>query len=151
MKLILILSLLVFNLLSLSIGQNNTMGNYEKHTIITEEEEGNIDEESMNKYLYSNYEEPSSIVDRWRLLYEQGKNITIRKNVEHINQTFETLKTFGENIKYLLSQPKESRDKQKAIELLIEMDLGITNECYSALINVFEAFSDKEIWALKCK
>ena len=151
MKLIFILTLLVFYFSSLSIGQNNTMGNYEIPIIIIDEEGENINDVSINEYSYTDDDEPVSIVDRWRQLYEQGKNITIRKNVEHINQTFETLKTFGENIKYLLSQPKESWDKQKAIKLLTKLDLGITNECHSTLTHLFKAFSDNEMWALECR
>ena len=84
-------------------------------------------------------------------LYEQGKNVTIRKNVEHINQTFETLKTFGENIKYLFNEPKESREKQKAMEFFSEIDLGLTSECYSGLLKLLKAINENEIWALKCK
>ena len=149
-KLVLISTVLVFNCLSLNDCQDNIMDNNEKHTIIVEEERGNIDEDSINEYSYTEAE-PSSIVDKWRQLYEQGKNIPIRKNVEHINQTFETLKTMGENVEFLLSLPKDNKEILKAIELLMKIDLGLTNECYSSLTHLFKAFSEKEIWALKCK
>ena len=151
LKHILIISVLAFNCLSQNNGQNNTIGiNFKKPSIFVDEENEYYGEESKNEDEYK-VEDPRSIVDRWRHLYEQGKNIPIRKNVEHINQTFETLKTFEENIKYLLSPQIEKREIQKAIEFLMKIDLGVTNECYSALIHLFKAINQQEIWALKCK
>ena len=149
-NLILILTVLAFNCLSQNNGQNDTMDNYEIPTISFGDEGENIDEDQINEYEFTD-NEPTSIVDRWRHLYEQGKNITIRKNVEHINQTFETLKTFGENIKYLFNEPNDNREKQKAMEFLMEIDLGVTNDCYSAIIQLFKAINENKIWALKCK
>ena len=97
MKLILKVITIVFlaiNSLPLNSGQDDLLYQIENQT-------HSVDEGSLNEFEYTDdLQGPSSIVDRWRQLYEQGKNIPIRKNVEHINQTFETLKTFEENMKY---------------------------------------------------
>ena len=146
--------ILVLNSVNVNIGQNNS-----GKVSFVKNKYGNVQtNNAQNDYEYENSEEyvqeygnRPSFIDKWRELYEQGKNVSSVKNVENINQTFDILNTFGKNMKYLFIGPNDSQEKQKAIEFLMEIDLGITNQCYSALIKLIKAMGDRQMWALKCK
>ena len=88
--------------------------------------------------------------DKWQILFEQGKNATINKHVEHINQTFDALETFKHNVQYLFQYSISKREQQKALEFISNIDLVITSVCLSALTSLIKAIGDNEIWALKC-
>ena len=151
---VIIYIILILNFVNIMIGQNNfgrvRFEKTENGTAQTNDAQKDYEYENSDENLEEDESKPS-FIERWRELYEQGKNVSMIKNVENINQTFEVLNKFGQNMKYLFIGPNDSQEKHKAIEFLLEIDLGITNQCYSALIQLFKAMGDGEMWALKCE
>ncbi|XP_054155968.1 nose resistant to fluoxetine protein 6-like [Oppia nitens] len=90
-----------------------------------------------------------SFLDKWKVLYNEGKSETIVKQVEHINDTLRTLRTVKENLQFLLKPPDNSRERYKALEFFSELDLGLGGDCMSALTRMVIAMANGEIWALK--
>ncbi|CAG2118575.1 unnamed protein product, partial [Medioppia subpectinata] len=90
-----------------------------------------------------------TFLDKWRVLYERGKNATIKKHVDHINDTSNVLKVFKENLEFLFKPNDDSRERYKAIEFFSEIDLGLGHECLTAMTQLIMAIGNGEIWALK--
>ena len=104
------------------------------------EEEGREDCESQPTFL-----------DKWKEIYEQGKNVKINKHVRHINETADVLKQFKQNVEFLLKPSDKSQEKYKALEFFSEIDLGLSSDCLTAFTRMLMAMGEGEIWALKCE
>ena len=110
---------------------------------------------SSDDYDYESAEESTdecpteSFVDKAKKLHEEGKGFPLTKNVKHINETFALLK----NLKNVLSTlfGISEREKYKAIEFFSEIDFNISPTCMSSLVQTFQAVSNAELWAIKCK
>ena len=94
----------------------------------------------------------STFLDKWKEIYEQGKNVSVNKHVKHINETADIWKKFKHNI-LLLFMPtsNNNQEKYKALEFLSEIDLGLSSECLTAFTRMLLAVNEGEIWAFKCK
>ena len=92
-----------------------------------------------------------TFLDKWKEIYEQGRNVPINKYVKHINETSEVLKTFKQNLEFLLKPSDNSQERYKALEFFSEIDLGLSSECLTAFTRTVMSIVNGELWALKCE
>jgi len=117
--------------------------------------ENSIKSNSTEDYDYNQLiednqcEEKPSFLQKLKLLHNEGKNLTLRKHVKHINQTFELIRNVQTVFKSLFST--DGRAGLELLEFLSEIDLQISSECSSALYRIMTAMRNFDLWALKCK
>jgi hypothetical protein len=90
-----------------------------------------------------------SFIDRFKLLHEEGKNVTFSKNVNHINDTIKIVKNVQKVFKTLF--PSNERTKLEIMEFLTEVDINLSPDCFNAILRIYSAFQKYELWAIKCK
>jgi hypothetical protein len=104
---------------------------------------------ASDDYSYDDIEEDNSeksFMDRLRLLHEEGKNVTLSKHVNHINDTIKIMKNV---FKALF--PSNKRTNLEIIEFLTEVDVDLSSECFNAILRIYSALQKYEFWAVKCK
>jgi hypothetical protein len=124
-------------------------------------ESENIESESFNNYNTTDgednheidYEEEEednqSFIDKIKRIHQNGKNVTLSKNVKNIDSTFEILKNiqkvFGSLFKF------DQRERLKLIEFLSEIDLNLSPKCMSDIVRITSGITETDLWAIKCK
>jgi hypothetical protein len=90
-----------------------------------------------------------SFIEKIKQLHDEGKNLTISKQVKHINDTFNILSNLHKVRKFLF--PTNERTSLELVEFLSEIDVGLSSECLSATFKVLTSSRNGDLWALKCK
>jgi hypothetical protein len=113
-------------------------------------------DESEYEYDYSvdNDEEveeetKQTFIAKLQQLHDEGKNLTISKNVNHINDTFNTLTNLRKVINFLF--PTNKRTEIEALEFISGIDNGLSHECLRSVLKVLSSIKNEDLWALKCK
>jgi len=120
-----------------SIKNHNTTDEYDYETSDEDEEEDN---DSCNK---------KSFIDKVKELHEEGRNSTVSKNVKHINETFDLLRSAQNTFGSLFGT--DEKEKLKFFEFISEIDLGLSPPCMASFLRIISAVGDREIWGIKCK
>jgi hypothetical protein len=107
----------------------------------THDYEGLTDEEEE--------ESEQTFIQKLQKLHDEGKNLTISKNVNHINDTFNTLTNLRKVINFLFST--NERTGIEALEFISGIDIGLSHECLRAVVKVLSSIRNGDLWALKCK
>jgi len=119
-----------------SYNNYNTTDGEDNHEIDYEEEE---EEEEDNQ----------SFIDKIKRIHQNGKNMTLSKNVKNIDSTLEILKNiqkvFGSLFKF------DQRERLKLIEFLSEIDLNLSPKCMSDIVRITSGITETDLWAIKCK
>jgi hypothetical protein len=107
---------------------------------------------ASDDYSHDDIEEDNnekSFMDRFKLLHEEGKNVTFSKNVNHINDTIKIVKNVQKAFGTLF--PTDERTKLEIMEFLTEVDINLTPDCFKAILRIYSAFQKYDLWAIKCK
>jgi hypothetical protein len=94
-------------------------------------------------------ESEMSLIEKLQLLHDNGKNITISKHVNHINDTFEILNHLQKIRQFLF--PVDKRRNLEFAEFFSGIDIGLSSECLSATYRIISAVGEYDLWALKCE
>jgi len=97
----------------------------------------------------NNCEEKPSILQKLRVIHNEGKDSVISKHVKHINQTIGLIKNATNTLKSLF--PNDGRTGLEFVEFLSEIDLQLSSQCSKALYRIFSSVNNLDYWALKCK
>jgi hypothetical protein len=111
----------------------------------TDDYEGLTDEEIEEE----EEETKQTFIGKLQQLHEEGKNLTISKNVNHINDTFNTLTNLRKVINSLF--PTNKRTGIEALEFISGIDIGLSHECLRSILKVLSSIKNGDLWALKCK
>jgi len=114
-------------------------------------------EDSFNatdEYDYNDEEEHDSseelkLVEKVKLLHQEGRNISITKHVQNINQTFDIFNNIAKTIRTLL--PIDQRNGYEFLEFLTEIDLGLSHQCMGGILKILSSLRNRDLWALRCK
>jgi len=134
---------------------NNVVKSDENESFNTNSNESSVNSNSSDDYDYNEViedndsEEKPSLLQKLRLIHSEGKNLTLRKHVKHINESFELIKNAKTVFKSLFST--DGRTELEFMEFLSEIDLQLSSQCSSALLRTFSAIRKSDLWALKCK
>ena len=90
-----------------------------------------------------------SFVEKLRELHNKNGNKTVTYSAKHINETFEAIDNFRENFKYLFKT--DDRLAKELLGFVTELDIQLSSACSSALIRIYNAVKETEIWALRCE
>jgi hypothetical protein len=110
----------------------------------TDDYEGLNDEE-----VEEERESKQSFIEKLQQLHDEGNNLTISKNVNHINDTFNTLTNLRKVINFLF--PTNERTGIEALEFISGIDIGLSHECLRSVLKVLSSIKNGDLWALKCK
>jgi hypothetical protein len=155
MSLFLFLILIIFNNVVISNENSEEFDKYE------DESNGNLTESdsslnSTDDYKGFNDEEveeekdsTQTFIQKLQQLHDEGNNLTISKNVNHINDTFNTLTNLRKVINFLF--PTNERTGIEALEFISGIDIGLSHECLRSVLKVFSSARKGDLWALKCK
>jgi hypothetical protein len=110
----------------------------------TDDYEGLNDEE-----VEEERESEQSFIEKLQQLHDEGNNLTISKNVNHINDTFNTLTNLRKVINFLF--PTNERTGIEALEFISGIDIGLSHECLRSVLKVLSSIKNGDLWALKCK
>jgi hypothetical protein len=111
----------------------------------TDDYEGLTDEEIEEE----EEETKQTFIGKLQQLHDEGKNLTISKNVNHINDTFNTLTNLRKVINSLF--PTNKRTGIEALEFISGIDIGLSHECLRSVLKVLSSIKNGDLWALKCK
>jgi hypothetical protein len=156
LSLFLFLILIIFNNVVIS---NKNDENSEKFDEYEGESNGNFTESDSSLNSTDDYEgltdekeEKESLqtfIGKLQQLHDEGKNLTISKNVNHINDTFNTLTNLRKVINSLF--PTNERTRMEALEFISGIDIGLSHECLRSVLKVLSSIRNGDLWALKCK
>jgi hypothetical protein len=160
MSLFLFLILIIFNNVVISNENNENSEEFDEYE---EESDGNLTEsesslnstddyEGLNDEEVEEEEEEESqktFIQKLQQLHDEGKNLTISKNVNHINDTFNTLTNLRKVINYLF--PTNEKTGIEALEFISGIDIGLSHECLRSVLKVLSSIRNGDLWALKCK
>jgi len=107
-----------------------------------------------NDYSIDNDEEveeetKQTFIEKLQQLHDEGKNLPISKNVNHINDTFNTLTNLRKVINFLF--PPNKRTEVEVLEFISGIDNGLSHECLRSVLKVVSSIKNEDLWALKCK
>jgi hypothetical protein len=151
----LFLILIIFNNVVISNENSEEFDKYE------DESNGNLTESdsslnSTDDYKGFNDEEveeekdsTQTFIQKLQQLHDEGNNLTISKNVNHINDTFNTLTNLRKVINFLF--PTNERTRLEALEFISGIDIGLSHECLRSVVKVLSSIRNGDLWALKCK
>jgi hypothetical protein len=160
LNLFLFLILIIFNNVVIS-NQNNK--NSEEFDEYEDESTGNLTQSdsslnSTDDYKGLNDEEEleeeekeskQSFIEKLQQLHDEANNLTISKNVNHINDTFNTLINLRKVINFLF--PTNKRTGMEFLEFISGIDIGLSDECLRSILSVLSSIRNGDLWALKCK
>jgi hypothetical protein len=164
LSLFFILTLIIFNNVVISNENNENSEEFDEYEgesngNLTESEssfnstddyEGLNDEEVKEEVEEEEEEESQkTFIQKLQQLHDEGKNLTISKNVNHINDTFNTLTNLRKVINFLF--PTNERTGIEALEFISGIDIGLSHECLKSVLKVFSSARKGDLWALKCK
>jgi hypothetical protein len=112
----------------------------------TDDGEGLTDEEAEEE---EETDSQQTFIQKLQQLHDEGKDLTISKNVKHINDTFNTLTNLRKVINFLF--PTNERTGIEALEFISGIDIGLSHECLRNVIKVLSSIRKGDLWALKCK
>ncbi len=160
MSLFLFLILIIFNNVVISNENNENSEEFDEYE---EESDGNLTESESSLNSTDDYEglndeeveeedeeeSQKTFIQKLQQLHDEGKNLTISKNVNHINDTFNTLTNLRKVINYLF--PTNERTRIEALEFISGIDIGLSHECLRSVLKVLSSIGNGDLWALKCK
>jgi hypothetical protein len=94
-------------------------------------------------------ESKQTFIEKLQQLHDEGNNLTISKNVNHINDTFNTLTNLRKVINFLF--PTNKRTEIEAMHFISGIDIGLSHECLRSVLKVLSSIRNGDLWALKCK
>ncbi len=159
LSLFLLLILITFNNV---VKSNENNENSEEFDEYEDESNGNLTESDSRLNSTDDYEgltdeeieeeeeeTKQTFIGKLQQLHEEGKNLTISKNVNHINDTFNTLTNLRKVINSLF--PTNKRTGIEALEFISGIDIGLSHECLRSVLKVLSSIKNGDLWALKCK
>jgi hypothetical protein len=112
----------------------------------TDDYEGLYDEEELEE---EEKESQQTFIQKLQQLHDEGKNLTISKNVNHINDTFNILTNLRKVINFLF--PTNERMGIEALEFISGIDIRLSHDCLRTVLKVLSSIRNGDLWALKCK
>jgi hypothetical protein len=156
LSLFIVLTLIIFNNVVISNKNNENSEEFDEYE---DESNGNLTESDSNLNSTDVYEElndeneekesQQTFIQKLQQLHDEGKNLTISKNVNHINDTFNILTNLRKVINFLF--PTNERTGIEALEFISGIDIGLSHECLRAVLKVLSSIQNGDLWALKCK
>jgi hypothetical protein len=165
LSLFFVLTLIIFNNVVIS---NENDENSEEFDEYEGESNGNLTESDSSLNSTDDYEGPKgeeveeveeeeeeekeskqSFIEKLQQLHDEAKNLNISKNVNHINDTFNTLTNLRKVINFLF--PTNERTGIEALEFISGIDIGLSHECFRSVLKVLSSARKGDLWALKCK
>jgi hypothetical protein len=104
---------------------------------------------NVEKELEEEKESKQTFIEKLQQLYDEGKNLTISKNVNHINDTFNILTNLRKVINFLFAINEKTRIE--ALEFISGIDTGLSDKCSRTVLKVLSSIRNEDLWALKCK
>jgi len=161
-KILIKLSLFLFLILIIFINvviSNKNDENSEEFDEYEGESNGNFTESDSSLNSTDDYEglndekeekeSQQTFIQKLQQLHDEGKNLTISKNVNHINDTINTLTNLRKVINFLF--PTNERTGIEALEFISGIDIGLSHECLRSVLKVLSSIRNGDLWALKCK